>query len=274
MQFVKKEDVPEMPKILYKYRDWGKEEHKRLLTHNEIYYASPDQLDELTECIYERDYDSVTDEMIWDFCMERAMREADMEVIPVPSVLNRTNYLFSIHDFYNLDHRNNSEKEFRTTLNQELSIFCSSETPTNERLWDAFAKQKSGYCVGIDFTEIYSNDEVFGACGKVEYYPKNKPPKFLPISPPNERTFKMMKIMYGLPDNFKDEKEFRLTKMNIPNKRLKINPEWIKEVIIGSQTSAESEREIFDIVKEKYPNAILKRLFVEPTFNILSIIDF
>lgn len=274
LQFVNKENVPDMPKILYKYRTWDKEKHKRLLTHNEIYYSSPDELDELTECIYERDYDSVTDAMIWDFCMKRAMNEVDSGELSIPFVLNRANYLFSINDFYDLDHREKSEVEFRTSLNKELSIFCSSEIPTNERLWNSFAKDKSGYCVGIDFTEIYSNHEVFGTCGRVEYYAEDNPPKFPPISvSSDERVLKMMKIMYGLPDKFKNEEEFRFTKLNMSNKRLKIKPEWIKEVIIGSEASEETKEEITHLVNDKYPNAILKRLFFEPTLDILSIVD-
>lgn len=275
LQFVQKENAPDMPKILYKYRTWNKDEHKRLLTHNEIYYASPDELDELTECIYQRDYESVTDSLIWDYCLQRAMNEVNAGLIKVPFLLNRANYLFKNHDFYNLEHRIKSEKEFRTILNEELSIFCSSETAVNKRLWDTFADFRSGYCVAIDFSEIYSNDELFGTCGRVEYYPEKNPPKLSPLSATsNERVLKMMKIMYSLPDKFKDEQEFRFTKMKMLNKRLKIKPEWIKEVIIGSETSVNCEKEIVKIVKEKYPNASIKRLFVEPTFDIMSIIDY
>jgi hypothetical protein len=275
LQFVSRENVPEMPKILYKYRTWDKIEHKRLLTHTELYYASPAELDELTECKLENDYSSVTETTIWDFCLKSAMDEANKGEIYPGNILNRANYLYSINKFHDLSHRKNSEKEFKQHLNEKLSIFCSSETPINERLWNTFAGNKTGYCVGIDFTEIYKNQDLFGTCGRVHYYDENDPPKLAPLSlSSDEGTLKMMKLMYSLPDRFSKEEEFRFTKMHIPNKRVEIKPDWIKEVIIGSETTRESEMEIVELVNVKYPEATLKKLFVEPTFNYLSLLEY
>ncbi|HTO37591.1 MAG TPA: hypothetical protein VL021_04140 [Brumimicrobium sp.] len=275
LQFVKKENASEMPTVLYKYRTWIKPEHKRLLTHHEIYYASPDELDELTECNLGRDYDSVTKEMIWEFCRQEAQREVDAGIVEISFVLNRTKELFETNKFYDLEHRAHAEKEFRAHLNNVLSIFCASETPMNERLWNTFAGYKTGYCVGIDFTEIYTNDTVFGTCGKVNYYQESDHPKIPPISlSSDERVLNMMKLMYNLPDKFREEDEFRFTKMHINNRRVPLNPDWIKEVILGSEMEPTAEAEIVALVTKTYPSAKIKKLFVEPTFNQMSIIDY
>jgi len=275
LQFVKKEDAPEMPRVLYKYRTWKKPEHKRLLTHSEIYYAAPNDFNEVTECNLERDYDSITEQMIWDFCMNDAMLQVNQGMIHPSQVNHRAKELYESNLFHDEESRKESERLFREHLNKELSIFSASENASNERLWSTFAAEKRGYCVGIDFTEIYGNDEVFGACGRVEYYDESNPPKILPISmSSDERVMNMMKVIYSLPRKFETEEEFRFSKMHIENRQVALDPKWIAEVIIGSEMSKEDEKEIVEIVKAKYPNAELKRLFVEATFNAYSVIPY
>jgi hypothetical protein len=274
LKFVNKEDVSTLPQVLYKYRTWNNADHKRLLTHGEIYYAAPDEFQELTECNLQPDYAAVNDSMIWEFCRQEAQRQVDRGDIPVPYVLNRAKELYANHSFYDLEHRKRAEEEFRIYLNETLSIFCASKTPINERLWNAFAGFKEGYCVGIDFTEIYGNDKIFGACGPVDYYDETKAPTRIPISLSNDdRVLSMMELIYSLPKKFQDEGEFRLSKMHMQNRRVTLNPAWIKEVILGSGMSPASQTEVMALVKEKYPNAALKKLFVEPTFETLSIIE-
>lgn len=40
----------DMPSILYKYRNWKDDYHKGLLTHNEIYFASPKDFNDPYDC--------------------------------------------------------------------------------------------------------------------------------------------------------------------------------------------------------------------------------
>lgn len=40
----------EIPAKVYKYRDWGYEYHKRLLTHGEIYLSAPKELNDPFDC--------------------------------------------------------------------------------------------------------------------------------------------------------------------------------------------------------------------------------
>ena len=111
-------------------------------------------------------------------------------------------------------------------------------------------------------------------CGRVEYYDELNPPLVPAISlSDDDGVRKMLKIIYSLPDRFKEENEFRIHKTHIQNKRVALKPEWIKEIILGSEMSEVDKKEVISIVREKYPHAVIKRLFVEPTFGILSIVD-
>ncbi len=272
--FVTEQEIDSLPKILYKYRTWTKTEHKRLLTNCEIYFSAPSELDENTECALPRDYDSVSEKMILQFCLNKAFEFYRTGNIMFDDLINQTRELYAANTFHDIELREGKEIINKNRINEVLSIFCATETSNNERLWNTFARDKTGYCVGIDFTEIYSNQNVFGSCGKVNYYDEENPPKVPAISlDDSDGAVKMMKIIYSLPKKFEKENEFRLSKSYMQNKTVQLKPEWIKEIILGSEISDKDRNEIISIAKTKYPHAKLKRLFVEPTYNILSIVE-
>lgn len=272
--FITKDDLPKLPKVLYKYRDWSDDYHKRILTHGEIYFASPNEFKEHSECTLERDYDCVTDKMIWELCSIQAMEQAAFGIIAPSDIYKLANQLYSNHSFHDIENRRKTESEFKTLLNNAFSIFCASEIATNERLWEDFSNHRTGFCVGIDFTEIYKNPNVFGHCQRVQYYDINNPPKVPAITlNDTEGVNKMLQIIYSLPNRFAEEKEFRFNKTNMKNRMVKLNSNWIKEIILGDKISSSDEQEILKIANDKYPDARLKRLFYEPTFDYFSAVN-
>jgi hypothetical protein len=274
-KFISKENVPGFPSILYKYRTWNKSEHKRLLTHCELYYASPDEFNEITECNLDYDYNSVSEEDIYKFCEEKVKIDYKDYCISEKEFKEKVQELYSKNLFHDLNHREKSKRENREILNKSLSIFSASQHSNNARLWSTFTNERRGYCVGIDFTEIYKNDEIFGSCGRVEYYDEKNPPKISPISlSTDERVFKMMKLIYSLPNRFIEEDEFRFTKMYIKEKIVKLNPNWISEVILGSEMNKKDELEILKLVNEKYKSAQIKKLFVDPNSEKHIVLDY
>ncbi|WP_445956252.1 hypothetical protein [Yeosuana sp.] len=52
-----------LPKTLYKYRNFDDQKHRRIITHQEIYYAKPSDFFGAThDCKYELDRDYIKDE--------------------------------------------------------------------------------------------------------------------------------------------------------------------------------------------------------------------
>lgn len=65
-------DKIDLPQRVYKYRKSFNMDHKRILKNNEIYFASPLNLDELHECNIPVDYDYITDEFIFEYAYKSA----------------------------------------------------------------------------------------------------------------------------------------------------------------------------------------------------------
>jgi hypothetical protein len=244
---------PEFPKVVYKYRDWNNPNHRKILTESKIYYAKPSSFNEPTECHLERDYNSVTETDILDYCRYRAKLEG---FVDSNENEKQAQYLFSINRFHDIDNRKKSEIEFRKELNKMLSVFCTSEVKDNKRLWEAFGANHKGFCVGIDTLEMFIDEELFGSAGRVKYYDKKNPPKISPITiPPNSVSDKMMQIIYSLPDKFNEEQEFRFAKSFIPNQEVQISDRSIVEVILGANMDKEIEYEIIETTKSRLKNA-------------------
>lgn len=252
--------APEFPKMVYKYRDWNNSYHRKILTESKIFYAKPESFNEPSECYLERDYDSITDSDILEYCRYTAKREGYDSTIDIEE---RAKFLFSINKFHDIGNREQSEIEFRKELNRMLSVFCTSEVKDNKRLWEAFANFHKGFCVGIDTLELFKEKNLFGSAGRVQYYDSKNPPKISPITiPPDSLSDKMMQIIYSLPDKFKEEKEFRFSKSFIPNQEVQLSDNSIREVILGDQIDNDIAEQIIYVTKSRFKKArILKAKF-------------
>ena len=69
-------ETVETPNILYKYRDWDDENHKRLLVDNEVYFATPKQFNDPFDCAIPFRYDEkdLTEENIFKKALTFAKR--------------------------------------------------------------------------------------------------------------------------------------------------------------------------------------------------------
>lgn len=262
-----------LPERIYKYRTWNKLEHKKLLTQNEIKFSSPFDCEEQHECNLPKDYDSVTEQMLYDYFYKKAPGHGYITHIQRHDIAN---HMVKNSPFNNNDHRLDTEKIFRQKLNEQLSIFCASPYKNNSNLWSSFAGGDSGFCVGFNTLKMFDTKEVFGGGGDVCYYPSDKPPKIRPFNLTEEETLSdMLKVIFSLPDVYDKEKEYRLFKMNMPNQKVLLNIDSFEEIILGENINPKAEKEIIEVSKTKFPNAeISKAKFNHHTkdydFNAIS----
>lgn len=255
-----------LPERVYKYRNWTNEEHKRLLTENEIYFSAPLNIDEQHECNLETDYDSVTSQMIFDYAYMRApefgiIDEANRNLF----AKNTVNFT----PFYDAAHRVSMEERFRQDLNNQLSIFCVSEQKDNLNLWDSFSGGQTGFCVGINTRKMFDNKEILGGASKVDYYPiKNMPKRKAFCFSELERIQDMLNVIFSLPDFFAKEDEYRIFKLNIKNRQAKISQESIEEIILGQFIKEEHKQEIIQIAKIRFPLAEILQSTIDYNSNV------
>jgi len=240
-----------LPPIIYKYRVWENPEHKRMLTEGEIFFASPSDFNEQHECNLERDFDSLTDDMIFKFCYLTAPKNSYSSDSDRREIATR---MITDSRIRNKEHQEEIQENFRNKINTDLSIFSASKHKDIFSLWQTFANDQTGFCIGLNTRKMFANNEIFGSGGCVEYYPIKNQPKIRPITFSKEEKIEdMMKVIYSLPDKFSREDEYRLAKSSMENKRISLNPLAFEEVILGCEMTKESKEEIKAIAIKRFP---------------------
>jgi hypothetical protein len=246
------EDI-KLPDIVFKYRDWDDDNHKRILTDNEIYYASPYECSESHELTLEKDYSGITEDDIYNYIYATAPEkgysspEQRHEIARI--MVKKT-------PFHDPRYRLNIETKFKQILNRRMSIFSVSEHRDNFNLWNVFAKSETGFCVGLSPDCMFHSGAIFGKASKVKYYPTENPPKIKAalLKSFEETVEETYELIYNLPDFYSDEDEFRITKLDIPRRQIKITTECYKQIILGGNIPEKSKSEIIGVAKNNFPD--------------------
>lgn len=259
-----------LPETVFKYRNWIDSKHKRILTHCEIHYASPNSFNSNDECRFYNDYESISKDDIYLYCMHTAVMEGARSQ---SEIKEKADYLYQINKYDDIEHRQKEEEKTKTMLNDVLSIFSVCKYDNNLKLWQSFSREHTGFCVGIDSKYIMENPEIMGSCGEVKYFEKDEMPKVKPLSfNSDEASEKMMTVIYSLPKIYEPEDEFRFAKMHISSQNVILPREAISQVVFGANMSQKHKDEITEIVK-KLPNCKLKQASYDSVLGYVVVND-
>ncbi len=262
-------DDLELPKILYKFRSWKDEFHKRILTNQEIHFDSPfnsagNNRDEL---VYKFDFNSVSKEDIYHWFYQDSVGILNEKDRIEFSKSKSENFTFEDETF-----RQKWKETMKQNLNSTVSIFCASEKNDNISLWESFGNNHEGFCVGFDAKELFKNT-LFPFSAKVKYCKDGEEPMISPFVP--KETIECIehyrkKIMF-LPDKFKGENEYRFAKLCMQSRTFSIPQNVIREIIFGFRMSDENKNQIRKVVSEQKLDVEFFQANFYEIFNCLSV---
>lgn len=217
---------PETPKILYKYRDWCNEYHRKVLFDFEIFLASASKFNDPYEGNIPFEYDptELTKENIFLKLYSIAKHNhPDWE----ESEIHFEAYNAQQKDLINdPDHLNMVRENVKSNIEAEFGIFSLTKDSNNFLMWSHYANSHKGFCVGFNSQILF--DTIECAIGPVTY--SNKIPKFCLSEPIDVFTVKLL----GTKGTFWEyEQEYRIIKSGLANKPINIPAEGIEEIIFG-----------------------------------------
>ncbi len=265
---------------LYKYRTWKKPDHKRILTHNEIYFGKPSDFKDNLECNLPIRFNSVDDDDLLSFVVNRFI---DVEYYYAERELRQSKFdeLFSKRkkDLQDETWQKKEQDRLFDELDELLGVFSVSPHNNNHHLWEVFSGDHEGFCVGFNSDILYRDQENFGSAKKVTYY---NPADFLDeegnpiIILPFYRTYEERRNAYiknvcSLRNDWKDEDEVRITKLYLKpneqdddviklpviNRQVIVPKEAYTEVVLGLKMPKEHKNEIAEIVNSRFPHVEL-----------------
>ena len=255
---------PETPKVLYKYRNWCNEHHRKILFDFEIFLSSASKFNDPYEGNIPFEYDptELTRENIFLKLYSIAKHDhPDLEESQIHSIVYDAQQKDLIND---PSHIEKVRDEVKSRIENEFGILSLTKNPNNFLMWSHYANSHKGFCVGFNSQILF--DTIECAIGPVTY--SNKIPKFGLFEPIDVFTVKLL----GTKGTFwKYEEEYRIIKQFAANQALQIPAEGIEEIILGCNMNQEERWEIIDLVKKDLP---LCRIFeLKPSFDYFELIQ-
>jgi hypothetical protein len=253
------------PTPIYKYRDWENPLHKNILLARELFFAPPSSFlpNDPTDCRLPLRFDLMSNndkkQWLYDLSLQR-----------------NPEWSASVRNKYAQDWRTKTRlndkafiKEFQENyfgdLDKWIGVLSMTANPTNFKMWEAYANNHTGICVGYNSEILF---RPLGGAQHCQYYHSNQQPILLPTAKSNFSQFRQQ--VFSKRIKFDYEEEYRVIRykedfFQSTQERV-YNPELnaYHSIILGQNNP--NLNEIKEILKGDFAgvNIILQRAIVEP----------
>ncbi|MGM0582937.1 MAG: DUF2971 domain-containing protein [Bacteroidota bacterium] len=257
------------PKVLYKYRSYDNEFGKRNLTHNELFFAKPNDFNDPFDCKITVSYDELKDTYkLFEYASQivvRQQKETNVKLGKKKQIKEVYRIAELIHnDIEGFQKRN--DHFIMDKINTHIGIISFSMVFDNVLMWSHYADFHKGYCIGYN-TEVLKDELGATNGGKVKYsndYPSIDPSKEIDL------LTSWIQVNYKA-ECWSYEEEFRITKL-FKNKNLsrvvKLTNAAFEEIILGTHISKSNKDEIMKLAKEKDIQKIYQMKMKPKSFNL------
>lgn len=241
------------PNIIYKYRDWDHELQKRILSNNELYFASPKDFNDPFDCRISKNFHLLnTQEKRKNFVDNMIIESFDIwRTLPksIPETIKEMDERLIDLEKIGKDY----EKIFFHEYDLHYGVICFSAIWNDILMWSHYAKCHQGICIGFYEEKIRKSPPFQGAGGMVMY-----DSKYPDIDPLDKDTIKEMFLTtHYKSSQWKYEAEYRISKLYYPqipttkDRVLNFTNDFIAEVILGLNINEANKSEVISICTEK-----------------------
>lgn len=241
--------------IVYKYRDWKDCYHRNVLMDNQLYLAAPKDFNDPFDCRINHNFSLLNKQE-----EEEYINELCIKGFPVSEKLGK-DIRKVIHD---LEERFKKKDELQKFSNEILfetqdlhyAIFTCSLRWDSILMWSHYARNHTGFCVGLNADKIKESGH-FGKLGKVVY--QDKFPEIKPRVAKKDDTMMQNSFLetHIKATDWQHEEEYRfmITQypkvLTIEDRIVRIPNDFFAEVILGINIDPADKRDIVAICKGK-----------------------
>lgn len=248
------------PDILYKYRCWDDTNHKKILTHNEIFFASPRSFNDPFDCRIPLP--------LLDAPKKEMLKACEQQLKKDHPNLNREQRKKQAKTDVDEFRRRCKDPAFRKEREDEnlqevfndFGVLSLSDSDENILLWSHYAASHKGFCVGLDVEKLCATANknlrptIPSNLFPVEY--AEDYPVLDPFSKVGGGKIEALNLSLTIKSrDWSYEKEWRLIIMGDTDKVLVLPNEAIYTVILGSEMDESSKEQIKAELRKK-PNSV------------------
>jgi hypothetical protein len=240
------------PEHLYKYRSWRDENHRRLLTQNEIFFASAREFNDPFDSTIPIDFSGGTK----DEYLEMAKRgvRSDHRELKEKEVLWRAREAMNKGLYKDPENIRQHRIHVQEDRFNSFGIVSLSEVPDSILMWAHYADSHRGFCVGFDFQKIdlmiRAHAEGAGQViflKSVEYH--RDYPHLNRFEMDSEQLLVLPFIIKSVAWNY--EKEWRLILAGETNKPFRFTDGIVRKVILGCKMQVEEVEEVKQVLRNR-----------------------
>jgi hypothetical protein len=250
IEFVKYKEK-EIPKTIYKYRDWTNKFHKKLITNREVFFPPAVGLNDPFDS--QRNFD-------WEELLDPEKHKqyneiASKRVAQIHNLSEQERIKFMNEGLeQKMNHERIKEMELSVEekdgwMNKLAGTFTTSLINNSILLWSHYADSHRGFSVGLDTKLILDSIKHGGDCQFADYNPKLELISMLDdiITELGRKTFAKYEV-WGY------EFEFRILAGQLKSHKIFPPPEAFKEIIFGINTSGSDKAEIKHRARKQIPS--------------------
>lgn len=236
------------PKLLYKYRDWSNEYHRRPITQSELWFASVTSFNDPFDCNIPIRWDLASPEYLKTLIIKHL--KEDYPKTSLQELNNLADKKIKSGKYRDPEYLIRVDNEKRKDIERNFGICCLSKNRNSLLMWSHYANCHKGYCFGVDFNGLL---EFFEELAKqnilIDDFPviyDNDFPELIPEFQ-NDSQFVLDQFRYKA-KNWEHEKEHRLVYWGATNKPLILPKGLVNEIVLGCMIPTAHKNEILSIL--------------------------
>jgi hypothetical protein len=243
----------EFPDKVYKYRKWNNTFHRSILTKNEVFFSSPQDFDDPYDCKNSVRYDLLAGNELEQFVIAKTEEYAPDAALHEKVQLRK----LAISNLQNREFQLQKTEETYHEFCERLGVLCLTAYNKELSMWEKYADEHKGFCVGFHSKILFNDPLHFGGGGPVDYV------EALPvIHPLDDYELRNIKLVYSKLNSWEFEKEYRVHKFNeygfTPEQRKVVLPDSVfAEVILGANMPASDRLEIIIAIRTRFPDVTI-----------------
>lgn len=245
----------ELPKVIYKYRDWDDVWHKRIITEREVFMAAPNSFEDPVDCKLPIEYSGLSRKEIREVCLYNSKlyypertREQHRE-----SAKNwRTESPFG-----NINLTKQFQAQMLEKFNSHIGILSLTANVNNSKMWEKYSNNHEGFAVGFSPIIMF---KYLGGGGSVMYYDTLPIVRPVPIHSYDDQT--NYQIFSKLSKwSFEEEYRTHIFRDNVLTKEsrtIQIPPEAYTEIVIGADMPKDKIEDLLNSIPPELKHITIK----------------
>jgi hypothetical protein len=234
-------------RVVYKYRSWNNDCHRRILSDNEIYLPSPKDFNDPFDCAIIPNYDLLD-----------TVDKKDKFIDQFIAAIKATNSIFEADTYTKVlkgRFESNPSKTieelkalYRKHQNLAYGIFSLSCNWNSVLMWSHYSDNHKGFCIGFDLEELKKLNE-FQMGGDIEY--SNEFPQIDPLNHEIEVIFKEINTKAS-PWSYEEEyRLFSIIGRGAKERKFRIPDSCLREVTLGLRFPEEDIKKVKELIGQR-----------------------